>query len=69
MSKVSDVGKFIAQIAPQLIDFGRALYERFDGDADAAKQEIRRIGNHGEAFDSIDAQGRAELEQMRKGGG
>lgn len=41
MGKLKELGEFLTDIAPALINFGRSLFRRHRGDSVAAKRDIK----------------------------
>lgn len=67
MSAVAIMGwlLFLRQVWPDAVDLVKDLYDRFHGDVDKTKAEIRRIRDHGARLDAAEQEIDARIEAVK----
>ena len=58
--------KFLAAIQPEIFALARYLYVQFDGNANSAKLEIKRIANHSKTYLDEQTRNDATLAALKK---
>lgn len=63
-----EVGKFIGAIGPALYDFGKFLFEKYNGRSDLAIAKLKKLQDQWEGYDEDTRRIDEELAQLKKEG-